>query len=289
MHERWPLSEITRIRSDPVLSKEARSYTLLNVTYTAFNMKREPFGDLRVRKALAMTIDRQQIEDSVFKGAYGEPAVSFFPPGMANADLSGKVFYADMPMPERIAEAKRLMQEAGFGPDKRLKFVYSIGNTQDAKNMGVAIQAMWREIFVDIELQSLDTAVHYDKLKAKDYAVGAAGWVWDYNDGKNIAYLFESTTLQQNYPQYANPEYDALMKASDAEPDVAKRGLILGQMNAMLLRDLPAAPNFHTFERKIIKSYVMGFEENARNVNRARWMDLGPEAAGIAARRSSLQ
>lgn len=289
MHERWPLSEITRIKADAKLTAEARSYTYLMVTYTSFNMKRKPFADIRVRKALAMAIDRKTIGDKVFRGAYGAPAVSFFPPGMANADLSGKVFYADLPMAERIAQAKVLMEQAGYGPNNRLKFTYNIGNTQDGRNMAVAMQAMWKQIYADAEILALDTAVHYDKLKANDYDVGAAGWVWDYNDGKNIVYLFESTTLQQNYPRYANPEFDALMKAADKEPDVKKRGDILGKMNAILLRDLPAAPNFHLFERKLVKPYVKGFVENARTINRARWMDLGPEAAGIQGRQVSLR
>jgi oligopeptide transport system substrate-binding protein len=287
-HERWPLSEITKIRSDATLTKEARSYTYLMVTYTTFNMKRKPFDDVRVRKALSMSLDRKTIGEKVFRGAYGAPAVSFFPPGMANADMTGKVFYADLAYPERIKQAKALMEQAGYGPAKRLKFKYSIGNTQDGRLMANAMQAMWKQIYVDIEIEALDTAIHYNKLKANDYDVGAAGWVWDYNDAKNILYLFESSTLQQNYPRYANPEFDALMKAADKEPDVKKRGAILGQMNAILLRDLPAAPNFHLFQRHIIKSYVKGFVENARQINRSRWIDLGPEAAGIAGRKNSL-
>ncbi|HAH11658.1 MAG TPA: peptide ABC transporter substrate-binding protein [Alphaproteobacteria bacterium] len=289
MHERWPIAELARIRANPTLKSEARSYTYLAVFYTVFNMTRKPFDDVRIRKALAMSIDRKTMLEKVFQGALGVPAVSFFPPGMANADMSHKVFFADMPFEQRRAEARKLMEAAGYGPNKRLKLTFNIGNTADAKRQAVFVQSMWQEIYVDAEIMSQDTAVHYKTLQTKNYDVGQAGWVWDYNDAKNILFLFESTTKAQNYPGYNNPEYDALMIASDNEKDPVKRGEILGKMNALLLRDLPATPNIHQFERKLVKSYVKGFVENARVINRARYLDLGPEAATISARAGSLK
>jgi hypothetical protein len=60
-------------------------------------------------------------------------------------------------------------------------------------------------------------------------------------------------------------------------------------MNALLVRDVPAVPNFYQFERKLVKSYVKGFTENTRSIQRSRWMDLGPEAASIPGRQNSLR
>jgi oligopeptide transport system substrate-binding protein len=289
MHERWPIAELARIQKDPVLTKEARKYPYLLVTYTNFNNTRKPFNDVRVRRALAMSVDRQTIADKVFRGALGIPATSFFMPGMANADMSASVDWVKTPYPERVKQAQALMQAAGYGPANRLKATFNIGATADARRQAVAIQAMWKQIFVDIELVAQDTAVHYKTLQTKNYDIGQAGWIMDYNDAKNILYLFLTTTKEQNYSGYANPEFDALMAKSDAEPDAVKRGKILGQMNALLVRDVPAVPNFYQFERKLVKSYVKGFTENTRSIQRSRWMDLGPEAASIPGRQNSLR
>jgi oligopeptide transport system substrate-binding protein len=289
MHERWPIAELTRIQKDPVLSKEARKYPYLLVTYTNFNNTKKPFNDVRVRRALAMSVDRQTIADKVFRGALGIPATSFFMPGMANADMSASVDWVKKPFPERVKDAQALMQAAGFGPNNRLKATFNIGATQDARTQAVALQAMWRQIYVDVELIAQDTAVHYKTLQTKSYDIGQAGWIMDYNDAKNILYLFLTNTKEQNYSGYANPEFDALMQKSDEEPDAVKRGKILGQMNALLVRDVPAVPNFYQFERKLVKSYVKGFTENTRSIQRSRWMDLGPEAATIPGRQNSLR
>jgi oligopeptide transport system substrate-binding protein len=199
------------------------------------------------------------------------------------------VEYADKPYAERVKTAQALMTEAGFGPNNRLKTTFNIGSTPDARTQAVALQAMWKQIYVDVQLVAQDTAVHYKTLQTKNYDIGQAGWIMDYNDAKNILYLFLTTTREQNYSGYANPEFDALMKKSDEEPDAVKRGKILGQMNALLVRDLPAAPNFYQYERKLVKSYVKGFTENTRSIQRSRWMDLGPEAATIPGRQVSLR
>jgi oligopeptide transport system substrate-binding protein len=121
-------------------------------------------------------------------------------------------------------------------------------------------------------------------LKTKNYQAANAAWVFDYSDAKNILYLFQSTTVQQNYPGYNNPAYDDLLKRADAEPDSAKRAKLLGDANGLLVRDLPAAPVFHQYERTLVKPYVLNFVENPRVIFRSRWMDIGdkPGPAGTA-------
>ena len=177
-----------------------------------------------------------------------------------------------------------MLAEAGYGPNNPLKFTYNFINYPDAKRSAVAIQAMLRQIGVTMELVPGEPKIHYDALKTKNYEAANAAWVFDYGDAKNFLYLFESTTVQQNYPGYNNPEYDALMKRADAEPDGAKRAKLLGEANGVLVRDLPAAPQFHQYERTLVKPYVLNFVENPRIIFRSRWMDLGnkPGPAGTA-------
>ena len=282
LQERWPLTEQKWLKQN--IPNEARNFTYLSTTYTTFNTTKKPFNDARVRRALAETIDRKVIERDIFFEAFGKEAVSFLPPGLAGVEYSAEVPYAKTPMPARIAEAKQLLAAAGYGPQNPLKFSYRFINYPDAKRAAVAIQAMMRQIGVVMELMPGEPKIHYDALKAKDYEAANAAWVFDYADAKNILYLFQSTTVQQNYPGYNNPAFDDLMKRADAEPDGAKRAKLLGEANGLLMRDLPAAPVFHQYERTLVKPYVLGFVENPRIIFRSRWMDIGdkPGPGGTA-------
>jgi len=282
IQERWPLTEQKWLKTN--IPNEARSFIYLSVTYTTFNITKKPFNDIRVRKAIAQAIDRHRIGKEVFFDSYGKEAFSFLPPGLAGVEHSAQVPYAQMSMEERVEDSKKLLAAAGYGPNNPLKFTYNFIGFPDAKRSAIAIQEMMRKIGVTMELLAAEPKVHYDLLKTKSYEAANAAWVFDYSDAKNILYLFESTTDQQNYPGYKNPEFDQLMKSADSEPDSVKRAKLLGQANALLMRDLPAAPVFHQYQRTLVKPYVLGFVENPRTIFRSRWMDIGDKSgpAGTA-------
>ncbi|MBP6011221.1 MAG: peptide ABC transporter substrate-binding protein [Alphaproteobacteria bacterium] len=283
--ERWPLTEQKWLKAN--IPNETRSFTYLAVSYTTFNMTKPPFNDARVRLAVAEAIDRQVLAKDIFFNSYGNEATSFLPPGLPGVERSAEVPYKSKSMDERRADAKRLLAEAGYGPDKPLKFTYNFIVTPDFKRSAVAIQAMMKQVGIQMELVPGEPKVHYDNLKTKNYQAANAAWVFDYPDAKNILYLFQSTTEQQNYPGYRNPEFDQLMDKADAEPDGAKRAKLLGDAHALLMRDLPAAPVFYPFERPLVKSHVLGFVENARNVYRTRWMDIGDKPGPATASRGA--
>lgn len=280
--ERWPLTEHKWLKSN--IPNEARSFTQLSVSYTTFNMTKPPFNDARVRRAVAEAIDRQVLERDIFFNSYGKEATSFLPPGLGGVERLAEVPYKGKSMDERRADAKRLLAEAGYGPGKPLKFTYHFITSPDFKRAAVAIQAMMKQIGAEMELVPGEPKVHYDNLKTKNYEAANAAWVFDYADAKNILYLFQSTTVQQNYPGYNNPEFDTLMTRANNEPDAAKRAQFLGQAHALLMRDLPAAPVFNPYQRTLIKPYVLNFVENPRDVFRTRWMDIGdkPGPGGVA-------
>ena len=273
LQERWPLTELKWVKKN--IPTEARKFPYLSVTYFTFNTTKKPFNDFRVRKAIAEAIDRQSIAKDVFFGAYGEEAFSFLPPGLPGVDHSAEVPYRNLAMDARIEDAKKLLATAGYGPGKPLKFTYNFIGYPDAKRAAVSIQSMMRKIGVEMELLPAEPKVHYDVLKTKSYEAANAAWVFDFSDAKNMLYLFQSSTNQQNYPGYKNPEFDKLMDMADAEPDGAKRATLLGRANGLLMRDLPAAPMFHQYQRTLVKPYVLNFVENPRIIFRSRWMDIG--------------
>jgi oligopeptide transport system substrate-binding protein len=222
-----------------------------------------------------MAIDRQAILNDVFFGAYGQEALTLLPPGTANVDLSARVDWAGMPMEARKAEARKLLAEAGFGPAKPLKFTYSYISIPDNKRAAVAMQAMWKDIGVEAELSPTEPKVHYRLLETKSFDAAQDAWVFDYNDARNALFLWESSTIELNSSAYKSAAFDALLAQADAEKDIGARGQLLGQATAILLKDLPAAPQFFQFHRPLVKSYVRNWIDNPRQINRTRWLDIG--------------
>ena len=276
MNERWPLTEHKWLSAN--IPSEARKFTYLAVSYWTFNTTKKPFNDVRVRKAVAQAIDRKVIEEDVFFGAYGKEALSILPPGLPAVKNDARMPYAGKSIEERRQEAKQLLAEAGYGPNNPLTFTFNYISTPDAKRSAVAIQAMMKIIGVKMELIPGEPKVHYDNLKTKNYQAGNAAWVFDYSDAKNILYLFQSSTEQQNYPGFNNPVFDDLMRRSDAEPDAAKRGQLLDDAQATLLKEVPIAPVFYLYERTIVKPHVKNLIENPRAIFRTRWLELDRKA-----------
>jgi oligopeptide transport system substrate-binding protein len=271
--DRWPLTENKWLQAN--IPNEARKYAGLRVVYTVFNTRTAPLNDRRVRLALAMAIDCEAILREVYFGAYGEAAQNVLPPGIANADTSAKVPWAGKTMEQRKSEAQELLKAAGFTAERPLKLDYNFLNRPDTKRRAIAMQNMWKQIGVNVELQARDFAIHYDLLKSANFQVADAGWVFDYNDAQSVLFLFTSSNEGLNYPGYKNPAYDALMKQSDNEKDALARGKLLGQAAGLLINDVAVSPISFQYVRPLVKSYVLNWENTPRGVNRTRWLDIG--------------
>ncbi|MEQ1864503.1 MAG: peptide ABC transporter substrate-binding protein [Micropepsaceae bacterium] len=270
--ERWPLTEYKWLQAN--IPAEARKYPGLRVLYTVFNTRKAPLNDRRVRLALAESIDVGAIKKSVYFDVFGVEALSVLPPGLANVDLSAKVPWAGKTMAQRQSEARALLKAAGFGPENPLKLSYNFLNRPDTKRKVIAMQAMWKQIGVEVQLDARDFAVHYDLLKSANFQMGDAGWVFDYNDAQSVLFLFQSSTAQLNYPGYKNPIYDELMRKAENEKDAVARGKFLGQAAGLLINDVAVAPAFFQYVRPLVKSYVLNWKNTPRGVNRTRWLDI---------------
>ncbi|MEJ0023922.1 MAG: ABC transporter substrate-binding protein [Alphaproteobacteria bacterium] len=148
--------------------------------FLSINLKRPMFQDDRVRKALSMAIDRDFITKEIYRKGY-IPAYALVPPHMPNYEGGARLLWADEPIEARRAEARRLLEAAGYGPNKPLKFIYSFRNSSDNPRVAVVIQDDWRKIapWVQVELRPTEQ-IHYANLRGKDFDVGDGGWVGDF-------------------------------------------------------------------------------------------------------------
>jgi oligopeptide transport system substrate-binding protein len=171
------------------------------------------------------------------------------------------------------------MTEAGYGPDKPLTLQLRYNTNDNHQRIAVAIAAMWEPLGVKVELFNAETAVHYDALRAGDFQVGRAGWLLDYNDPSNTLDLLKTGISQDgtmnwgnNYGRYSNAEYDKLMVQASTELDLKARGELLAQAEKIAMDEFAAIPIYWYVSKDVVSPKISGFEENAKNIFRTRWL-----------------
>jgi oligopeptide transport system substrate-binding protein len=259
-----------------------RTAPSLITTYWSFNSSQEPFDDVRVRKALSLALDREFIVDRVLTPGY-IPAYSFVPPTMSNYNVERpEVGFADMSREERLAEARALLEEAGYGPDNQLSFEFIHRSTDDNPKAAPVAQANWNEIapWVNAEILRQDTKVLYARLRQSDFEVADGAWVADFDDPINFLYLLDSETGQQNYGRYSNPEYDALLAEASRTRDLQARAEIFAEAEAMMLEDYPITPMWIQVTKNLVDPELTGWAENAQDDHLSRWLCRADIKAG---------
>ncbi|MEM9570348.1 MAG: peptide ABC transporter substrate-binding protein [Pseudomonadota bacterium] len=252
----------------------ARTTPGLLTTYWSFNSSEAPFDDIRVRKALAMALDREYLVENVLTPGF-VPAYSFVPPGINNYETDRpEVSWKSLSREERLAEARALLEDAGYGPDNPLRFEYKHRSTDDNPKAAPVAQANWNEIapWVDAQILRQDTKVLYADLRQSNFQVSDGAWLADYNDPLNFLYLLDSDTGQQNYGNYANPEYDRLLEAASQERDLTKRAELFAQAEKTMLEDHPITPMWFQVTKNLVDPNLDGWAENAEDNHRSRWL-----------------
>lgn len=262
----------------------ARTTPGLLTTYWSFNSSEAPFDDIRVRKALAMALDREYLVENVLTPGF-VPAYSFVPPGINNYETERpEVSWKSLSRPERLAEARRLLEEAGYGPDNPFRFEYKHRSTDDNPKAAPVAQANWNEIapWVDAQILRQDTKVLYADLRQSNFQVSDGAWLADYNDPLNFLYLLDSDTGQQNYGNYSNPEYDRLLEAASQERDLEVRAGLFAQAEKIMLEDHPITPMWFQVTKNLVDPNLDGWGENAEDNHRSRWLCPAPAAEADA-------
>jgi oligopeptide transport system substrate-binding protein len=243
--------------------------------YFTLNCTRPPFNDVRVRQAIAMAFDRDFVASQIYRT--GErPAYSIVPPGVADYPGTARYPWAGQQLEQRRAEAEQLLRAAGYGPNNPLRFEFSYLASSDNPRVAVVAQADWRAIapWVIVELHPFEAQIHYANLMARNYQIGTAAWIADFNDARNFLYLLETRSGDQNNPGYSNPAYDQLVLASDNEPDKAKRAQLMVQAEQIALNDAPFCMSVFPNSANLVHPDLLGYEDNLDDIHRARWFRI---------------
>jgi oligopeptide transport system substrate-binding protein len=268
-----PADQMKQLREK--FGDQVRTPPYLGTYYFPIKTDKKPFDDVRVRRALDLAIDREFLAEEIWSGTM-LPAYSFVPPGANNYTDGPRVDYAEMSMPDREDEAKRLLEEAGYGPGNPLKIEISYNTSENHKATSTAIADMWKEVLgVETTLLNRDAASHYAYLRQKgDYDIARAGWIADYNDAESFLGLMRTNNPGFNYANYANAEFDRLMAESYKEADPAKRATLLKQAEEIVLKDTPNLALLYYSSHTLYSPALTGWQDNIMNVYPTRFLTL---------------
>lgn len=250
-----------------------RVHPFLGTRYLSFNTTVEPLNDVRVRNALSMAIDTAFIAEEILRDG-SLPACAFVPPGVNDYPGTAETPWCDMPIEERRAEARRLLEEAGFGPDNPLELNYTFRATGDNPRIAPVLQRDWAEIadWVRIEIGQVETQIHYSNLRAGDYEIGDGAWIGDYNDAYNFLFLAETDSVPMNYSRWSNPQYDALVEQANRTLDPAERAALLSEAEQLMLAESAYGPVTFYVNKALVNPAVTGWEDNIVHIHRTRYL-----------------
>ena len=199
----------------------------LSTYYYEFNINDPILKDVRVRKALAESINKQDLVDKVMKGGQ-IVADGFVPPMEGYTPAKGNFF--------NLAEAKKLLADAGYPDGKGFPKLTLIYNTsENHKKVAEYVQQQWKNnLGIDIDLQNMEWKTFLDKRQANDFEISRAGWVGDYQDPSNFLEVCKSDS-GNNDGRYNNPAFDAALVKAAKMPEGADRMKVLRDAEDMLI------------------------------------------------------
>lgn len=243
----------------------------LGTYYYAFNTRKGPTADPRVRLALSMTIDRHIIADKVL-GTGEKPAWRFTPDVTAGFTPQPSTI-ENLSQAELNAQAKMLLQAAGYGPNRPLKLSLLYNTSENHQKIAIAVASMWKKnLGVDVKLQNQEWKTYIDSRNTGNFDVIRASWVGDYNEPSTFLSLLTSTH-SGNIARFSNPVYDKVINQASLESTAQARNADYNEAEKIIAGQAPIAPIYQYTNGRLIKPWLKGYPiDNPEDVAYSRTM-----------------
>ena len=253
-----------------------------SIEFLKLNVKRPPLDDPRVRRALALAVNKDDIVAGVM--CRGEQSGRSLVPPIIRSYMP----YLPAQCGARNAdEARRMLKEAGYSDRHPLPKLTLLYNTNERLQLlAEVLQRQWKqELGIDIEPQNTEWGAYLQEMRETKYFIGRSGWIGDYVDPNTFLDMF-TTGNENNQTNWSNPRYDRLVEAAQHEKDPAVRLRDLHDAEQILMDELPIIPLFVETTNNMIPPYAHGFYENVLDEHplgrmsideaaRRRWQETG--------------
>ena len=272
-------ADLEALKADPNLQMPQQAG--FNLGYIAYNVmdkikgsnEPNPMAQLKVRQALDMSVNKQQIIDSVYQGA-GQLAVGSMPPTQWSYDTTIK----DAPYdPEK---AKELLKEAGIKPGTEITLwamPVQRPYNPNAKLMAEMLQSDWTKIGINAKIMTYEWGEYIKRSKGGENGAMLIGWSGDNGDPDNwLGTLFGCDSLEgNNFSKWCDPEFDKLVKAAKATTDIAERTKLYQQAQQRLKSQIPMTPIAHSTVYQPMRKNVEDFKISPFGLNSFYGVSVG--------------
>ena len=236
----------------------------LGTYYFAFNTRRPPFDDPRVRQALYLSVDREFLTQKLI-GLGNKPAYFVVPLQLWGFSLPDKKISVDID--EGREEARNLLQSAGYSKNNPLRFEIRINTSREHKRVAVALAAMWAELPVEATILNSEASLHFASLRRGDFDLARSGWIADLPTAENFLDVHTIAAGASNYSGYDSEKYtDLLAKAANIE-DPNERARMHMIAAFILQKDAPILPLYHYTARSLVSPRIDGWHDNILNIH----------------------
>ncbi len=248
-------ADLPAMRSDPAVNLLQQEG--LNIGYLAYNNKKKPFDDVRVRKALNMAVNKQAIIDAVFQGA-GTAAKNPIPPTIWSYNNEVK------DDPYDPAAAKKLLEEAGVKNPKITLWAMPVSRpyNPNARRMAELIQADWKAVGVDAEIVSYEWGEYLKRSKEGEHDTVLLGWTGDNGDPDNFLFALLSCEAAQsgnNRAFWCDKDFNDLITKAQQSSDLAERTALYEQAQVVFKQQAPWMTIAHSVVYQPVSKDVVDF------------------------------
>lgn len=224
--------------------------------YYEMNNQRAPFTDVRVRQALRLGLDQTILTNKV-KNQGDMPAYGFVPPYIDGLKTTVPEWFT-WPQDKRNAEAKRLLSEAGYSPEKPLTLTLLYNTSDLHKKMAIAAASLWKQnIGVNVKLENQEWKTFLSTRHQGNFDLARAGWCADYNEPSSFLNSMLSDS-SSNTSHYKSAAFDAVMEKSLQVTSDEERAAVYQQAETQLDLDAVTIPVFYYANTRLVKPYVGG-------------------------------
>ncbi|ATV00062.1 peptide ABC transporter substrate-binding protein [Aeromonas salmonicida] len=227
---------------------------LLGTYLYTFNLRRPELQDVRVRQALAMTIDRHVLTEQV-SGQGERPAWSLLP-SMPGYEVLGSPL-ALQDQPTRLAKAAALMAQAGYNSARPLKLTLTYNTSESHKKLALAVAAMWKPLGVEVSLNNMEWSAYQVAKDSGDFLLVRSFLFGDYVEPSSMLNSFRCQD-PQNESGYCNPAFDGLLQQASDTLDGSTRTGLYRQAEQLLMDEMPAIPVYHYNQMRLVDPTLRG-------------------------------
>ncbi len=240
----------------------------LTTYFFLLNTTRPPLNDKRVRQALSMALDREEIT-RVATGAGEIPALSLVPPSVPG-------YHQQRSQPFNPDAARKLLAEAGYPEGQGFPKIEILYNTDQAHQaIAELVRKQWQhQLGISASLRNEEWGSYQDSIQQLKFVVARRAWVGDYLDPNTFADMYV-TGGENNNTGFSKAEYDKIIADAAKEPDQLKRMQILESAERMLMDEMPIIPLYFYVSRNMVRPWVRGFYNNLQDTHpiQAIWID----------------